>query len=138
MAASTQRANRPQRTPLGRRNVLTASARKGYQRRWVNDTDDRLLRAQEAGYTFVQDPTANTSDQVAGDPAQMGSATSKSVGKGVRAYLMEIPEDFYREDQAAKQKDVDASEAGLRAKTDEGQYGAVELGEGMSRKRRTG
>lgn len=121
-----QRANRPKRTPLGMRNVLAAEQREGYVRRWVNDVDDRLLRAEAAGYKTVLKP-ADLSDPKAGAGTQVGSAVAKSVGAGVRAVLMEIPREFYEEDQAAKQRNVDRREAGIgRQQGVKGQqYGGV-------------
>ena len=129
---SAKRTKRPKRTPLGTRNVLIAGERKGFVRRWINDVDDRLQRAKDAGYTAVLGH-GKTSDPRAGDGSQVGSVTSKSVGGGVRAVLMEIPEKFYREDQAAKQRQVDASEEGLsrqhsvRGNQYGGVYGKVKL-----------
>jgi len=116
---SAQRANRPQRTPLGRRSRLTAEKRPGYVRRWVNDVEDRLERFRAAGYDFVssQDPSEDGKE----------SRRIKNVGGGAKAYLMEIDEKFYREDQATKQQDVDAREAGLRPNTNDGQHGGVKI-----------
>lgn len=131
-ADSAQRADRPKRTPLGIRNVLTAELRPGFVRRWVNDVDDRLSRAKEAGYTPVLKPT-QTSDPRAGADSQIGTPVAKSVGGGTRAVLMEIPEGFYREDQEAKQHRVDATESGLRRQPGikgqqyGGTYGKVEI-----------
>lgn len=111
--SGAQRANRPKRTPLGTRNVLTAEQRPGFVRRWVNDVDDRLERAKDAGYTSVLKPT-EVGDPKAGADSQMGTIVAKSVGGGTRAVLMEIPEQFYREDQDAKARRVDATEQGLK------------------------
>jgi len=69
--------------------ALAASARPGYQRRWINDTPGRLQQAEAGGYSYVsEDPNAKSTD--------VGSRTSRVVGKdesgqGMRAYLMEIP-----------------------------------------------
>lgn len=103
--------NRAKRTPVGTRNVLSAKGRPGFVQRWVNDVDDRLSIFQDAGYTFVLREDANTSDSRAQDPSQMGASVKKSVGNGVTAYLMEIPEDFYKEDQILKQQRNDEIEA---------------------------
>lgn len=111
--SGAQRAKRPKRVPLGSRNVLTASNRPGFVRRWINDVDDRLERAAAAGYTSVLKPT-ETGDPKAGADSQMGTIVAKSVGGGMRAVLMEIPEEFYREDQEAKARRVDATEQGLK------------------------
>jgi len=113
---------RSARVPLGMKQAaLAASVREGFQRRWVNDTAGRLQQAEQGGYTFVaQDPTAKSTD--------VGARTSRIVGKdengqGMRAYLMEIPMDWYQEDQRAKQKPIDDFEAALKGKpTIEGGY----------------
>lgn len=125
-ADGAKRTKRPKRTPLGTRNVLIATERKGFVRRYVNDVDDRIERAKAAGYTPVT-THSDASDPRAGSDSRMGAISSKSVGGGVRAVLMEIPEKFYQEDQAAKQEQVDRSEEGLsRQKGIDGQqYGGV-------------
>ncbi len=122
---STNRADRPQRTPLGTRKRLTCEQRPGDVRRWVNDEPGRVERFKAAGYETVTD------DLKVGDPradtsTQMGSAVTADGGGGVRMVLMEIPEGFYREDQAAKQQHVDRSEDGLRPQGIKGkQYGGL-------------
>lgn len=100
---------RAKRVPLGVPSPkLAASQRPGYVRRWINDSGSRLELAQQAGYGFVtQDMKAATTDQ--------GSAFSQVVGTkegggSLRAYLMEIREEWYAEDQNAKQASVDATE----------------------------
>lgn len=107
-----QRANRPKRVPLGMRNVLAAEKRQGYVRRWFNDVDDRLSRAKDAGWTPVL-TDADAADPRAGSGSQMGSVVAKSVGGGVRGVLMEIPQEFYDEDKAAKEARIARTEQGL-------------------------
>jgi len=115
--------NRPQRTPVGRRNVLTAEQRKGYVRRWVNDEDGRVAMFQEAGYEPVQVPT-EVGDPMAGNASQVGAVVRKPVGGGKTAVLMEIPEEFYREDQDAKEAHIKAKEGALLEEVQgEGFYG---------------
>lgn len=134
--AGAERANRPKRTPLGLRNVLNAEKREGFVRRYFNDVDDRIERAKAAGYTPVL-VESDASDPNMG-PSQMGTVSAKSVGGGVRAVLMEIPEEFYQEDQAAKQARVDATETGLRPQNIKGsQYGGNYGGVEVTRKGRT-
>ena len=123
--------NRPQRTPVGRRNVLTAEQRKGYVRRWVNDVDGRIQMFEEAGYEAVTTPT-QVGDEIAGSASQVGSVVRKPVGGGVTAVLMEIPKEFYSEDQAAKEAHLKAKEGGLLEEVQgEGFYG-----EGVTVKRK--
>jgi len=120
--------NRPSRskknrTPIGARSRMSfRGLEEGYKYRVFNDVDDRLHRAQEAGYEFVE------ADEKLGDPVVAegsipGSKVAKPVGGGITGYLMRIPEDWYKEDQQAKQAEVLKSEEALQPKTDEGQYG---------------
>lgn len=119
--------NRPVRKPVGTRRVLSAEQRPGYHRRWVNDIDDRIQMFIEGGYTPVAGD-ADNSDKRATDPSKLGSSqTRKSVGGGVEAVLMEIPLEWYNEDQAAKQQRNDEIEASYnpKARNTEFSYGNV-------------
>ncbi len=88
-------APRPARIPFGSaRQKLVATERAGYHRRWFNDTARRIDAAKAAGYTFVVDPRT-------GEPTKSVVGAAKE-GGGVTAYLMEIPIEFFQEDQTAK------------------------------------
>jgi hypothetical protein len=109
-ATGREQAGRNSRVPLGvARAKLSVPERKGYVRRWVNDTEGRLLQAEQGGYQFATDQSlqigAPDVDNVNRD---LGARISRVVDKstGQKAYLMEIKEDFYAEDQAAKAKTV--------------------------------
>jgi len=120
---------RPERIPLGTRNRLRYPKRKGYYRRVFNDKDDRIQRALEAGYEFVTDHLPG-GDPRTGDPSQVGSHVAKEVGGGMKGYLMEIPIEYYKEDQKAKQDRITLLEAQMkRDKTDgiSGLYGKVAI-----------
>lgn len=122
--------NRPKRIPLGTRNVLTAPERPGYVRRFVNDEGDRVAQFEAAGYTLVRDKV-EVGDPKAGKSAQLGSVVRPSVGAGTSAVLMEIKKEYYDEDQAAKQAQIDAGEADMKANLNSGRagtYGKVEIG----------
>lgn len=93
---------RPQRTPIHSRNRLDFEQREGFVRRVVNDVDGRLKMFEEAGYEQVMTPTAGAPLE-AGDASQLGSVVRKPVGGGVEGVLMEIPREWYEEDQAAKE-----------------------------------
>lgn len=129
-----ERPARRQRTPIGTGNVLVAEQRPGYVRRFVNDTNGRVERFIAAGYEPVHSASADLSNGRM-KPSSMGdSVIRKPVGGGISAVLMEIPEEFYEEDQAAKQRDVDRIEASLQPRipagqtSSEGQYGHVQIG----------
>lgn len=106
-------AGRAKRTPLGvQRLKLQASQRPGFVRRWINDDGSRTQAALQGGYEFVRkDGQASTTD--------IGEAVSQIVGKAesgnpMRAYLMEIREDWFTEDQATKQELINATEKQIR------------------------
>ncbi len=97
---------RSTRVPLGvARSKLSVPSRPGYVRRWINDTEGRLMNAEQGGYQYATDKLdtvgAPDIDNVNRD---LGARTSRVVDKttGQKAYLMEIKEEFYAEDQAAK------------------------------------
>ena len=123
---SVQAKNRPKRTPLGARNRLSFPIsdedRDKYHYRVLNDQDDRLARAQEAGYEFVQ------SDQKLGDPraveaGMLGANVAKPVGQGTVGYLMRIPKEYYEEDQQAKEDKLKGLEKSMKPNKAESQYG---------------
>ena len=123
------RANRPKRTPIGTRNVLTTEQRDGFVRRWVNDIDDRVQMFMDAGYEVVKD-SSEVGDPRAGDAKQVGKTKRKPVGGGTYAVLMQIPKEYYDEDQAEKQQRVDKTEEALIPQDQTNLYG-----EGISIKR---
>src|SRR4051812_47316603 len=81
---------RPTRKPFGGVELKMAyPQREGFHRHWFNDVPGRVQRAQEAGYTNV---TGND-----GKPVSMVVGTAEGGGALV-AFLMEIPEEWYKED----------------------------------------
>ena len=124
-ATKTKRPDRSakKRTPLGTRNRLGfTNLDERFNYRVINDQDDRLARAEEAGYEFVE------SDEQLGDTRVAegtipGSRVSKPVGNGVTGYLMRIPINFYKEDQAAKAANIQATEDAMQPDESKGQYG---------------
>lgn len=106
-------ANRPTRTPLHKQSALTAEPRPGYVRRWVNDVVGRIDAYKKAGWIPVVGSSENTSSTA---ESQLGSVVTKVVNKdhnapSHNAILMEIPEEWYKEDQQEKQRMVDETEA---------------------------
>jgi hypothetical protein len=105
-AANRDESGRSTRVPLGvARSKLSVPGREGYVRRWINDTEGRLANAESGGYQFVQDEKLQVGQQdIDNVNRDLGARTSRVVDKttGQKAYLMEIKEEFYEEDQAAK------------------------------------
>jgi len=83
---------------------------RGMVPRWFNDDPGRIERALGGGYTFVNPVHATSLGQGAlhqdGKDPESGARVSIVVSRGdpiQRAYLMEIKEEFYKEDQADKE-----------------------------------
>lgn len=127
-AEGKSRSERPERVPLHRQNILHADTRPGYVRRLVNDQDDRIERFKKAGWSPVEDEQVG--DPHAGDASSLGSMTTKSVGAGMKAVLMEIPEEHYQEDQRDKQKRVNELEEAMEQDI-KNKLGGSAIGEGI-------
>jgi hypothetical protein len=122
---------RVRRTPVGRRNVLTLSGKEpGYEYRYVNDIGDRVQQFLDAGYELVEAKNVQIGDSRIGRPSAEGSNAQASVGNGVKAFAMRIREDWYAEDQAAKQAHVKAIEDATKEKALDGTYGKLEISKG--------
>lgn len=98
------------RVPLGvRKAKLNAEKREGYVPRWINDDGDRIAQALQGGWDFVlRDSKAATDDMGNRISRVVGS---KSSGGQLTAYLMEIREDWYQQDQAEKSQKIKATES---------------------------
>jgi len=101
------------RQPFGvPKSKLTINGAKipGFTLRWINDQDNRILEAQEGGYQHVKkDEVPNIGDKNVVDMGDLGSVVSRVVGTlpgggPMRAYLMKIEEDLYKEDQQLKRE----------------------------------
>jgi len=107
---------RPKRTPLAARNRLAIKNKEdGFVYRIVNDTDDRVEFLKEQGYELcTKEQIGAVGDKRVDNTASLGSVAHFSVGQGTKAVVMRIPQDWYQEDQAVKQQDVDAIEATMK------------------------
>jgi hypothetical protein len=131
---------RRERTPFSanRKRLEVTNKEKGYVYRWFNDQDDRISRAQEAGYEFVKKGATAVGDKEVGrGNTDINSATSTVVGRTaqsqpIRAFLMRIPEAWYQEDQDKKEATNRMVDDAIRAGKAGGasinnQYGEVDL-----------
>jgi len=128
--AKATRPQRPVRIPLGTKNVLTAPKKAGYVRRFVNEDGDRIKQFEAAGYTIVREDI-EVGDPKAGKGSKVGSAVNPSVGAGGRAVLMEIKEDWHKEDQKAKQDEILKGERDMKRQLNSGAngtYGGATIG----------
>lgn len=110
----------------GRRNKLTIAGKEpGFEYRIVNDDDDRVMDLQERGYEIVTH-AATVGDKRVGIPKKEGSPVQISVGGGKKAYLMRQKEEWYKEDQEAKQIEVNDLESSLKGDSNS-DYGKLEI-----------
>jgi hypothetical protein len=128
--------DKPVRVPFGAHRYklqLSEPELKEFKRRkmvprWINDRDGRIERALAGGYNFVDPKYARSLGQSAIHEGNQdeGSRVSKIANRGDnvgRAFLMEIKEKYYKEDQQTKQELVDKVDEDLRA----GQAGGAQI-----------
>ena len=72
----------------------------------------RLEEAQRMGYIFANDGES-LGDEAGIEASSIGSNVGRHVGHGTRGVLMKIPKNYYEEDMAAKQAEVDETEMGM-------------------------
>jgi hypothetical protein len=105
---------RVRRTPLNVRNRLSIKSRDpAYHYRIVNVKDDRIEQFKEAGYEVA--PAQQVGDKRVDQPSTLGSASEISVGQGMTAILMRQRKEFYEEDQATKQTQIDELESTMKS-----------------------
>lgn len=121
-------AGRVRRSPVGQRNVLTVAGKEaGYEYRFVNDSGDRVQEFLDNGWEIVKSNSVRVGDKRLGNTSTEGTPAKASVGGGMHAYVLRIREDWYKEDQAAKQAQVNATEAATREEALDGTYGKLEI-----------
>lgn len=119
---------RKKRIPVGGpRNLLTvANKDPNYVYRWVNDTPGRIAMFKDGGYEVVTDDN-EIGQSTVDRGSRLGSAITKSVGGLTTAVLMRIPKEWYDEDQAAKQEQIDTLEATMQEQAKKEHYGSINI-----------
>jgi hypothetical protein len=121
-------AGRPNRTPIGKRNVLTVQGKEaGFEYRFVNDSGDRVQEFLDNGWEIVTSKSVRVGDKRTGTTSAEGTPAKASVGGGLQAYVLRIRSDWHAEDQAAKQALVDKTEEATRQEALDGTYGKLEI-----------
>jgi hypothetical protein len=119
LAAKNRRlAKRKEREDLGAigEQKLVAPTRPGFKRYWAVDEGNRLAILQDRGYTFVESGgpySQGIHSTDIGENISQVTGTGKD-GAAQRSYLMEIPDEFYLEDQKSKEISRQAIEKQLR------------------------
>lgn len=127
-AISKKPSGRVSRTPVGTRNILTVAGKEpGYVYRVINDSGDRVQEFMDAGYELVDASSVRVGDKRVNTAKAEGSKAQLSVGQGQKAYVVRIKQEWYDEDQAAKQAHVNRLEEATKAKALDGTYGKLEI-----------
>lgn len=124
---------RRERTPItGTRTMLEVRGKEpGFHYAWINDEYVDLRK--ENGFEHVRHPVQVGSKRLDVSKGPTTEFVSRNVGKGVIAYLMRIPLEFYREDIEDQQRLVDektAAQIGNLSKN--GLSGEVKITHGTS------
>lgn len=132
--ANSASAQRVKRTPISGRNVLTVTGKEpGYVYRVVNDEGDRIAQFVAAGYELVDSSAVQVGDRRVDAAAPEGSKAQVSVGKGSKAFVMRIKDEYYKEDQAAKQERVNLLEQTMKQNAkNSADYGDITVSSGRT------
>lgn len=110
------------RTPLGIPSLrLPLPVIKGYFCRWFNDEGGRIEQVLSAGYEFVESEEAPGFGSSSAGNVDLGSRISTIVGVSdtgsnpMRAFLMKLRQEWRDEDDKAKQKELDKTDAAIRS-----------------------
>lgn len=143
-ANQTPTNTRRKRIPVQGGNRLELPKRPGFVRRWVHEDSridpeksGRIQKFLDAWWTFITEKGLYTGAERASDSSQMDSRVTKDGGGGITLYAMEIPQEYYDEDQAAKMEQVDRLERDIKSRlqneTGDSSYGKVSISHGISR-----
>lgn len=127
---SQEASARPSRTPVTQRNrLMIRNKEPGYVYRIVNDVDDRVSIMQELGYELVPaDAVGKVGDKRVDGASVVGSVAHFPVGQGMKAVVMRQREDWYKQDQEAKQAEIAALESTTKSDARKAaDYGSVDF-----------
>jgi hypothetical protein len=126
---------RPHRVPInGLRDKMSVEGQEpGWHYCWVNDYN--VPKYEGAGYVFVtHEVTVGSKHVNVGVP--IGEKVSFFVGNGTTAYLMRLQDEYFIEDEAHVQGEVDEREAAMKANLnskEDGRYGSVRFDDSKKR-----
>jgi len=125
-----KRSRTGKRKPLNGKNRLRFDAIEDHRIRVFNDKDDRIFEAMDNGWEPVRlAKDTDLGDMKTGDFKQPGTIITKHVGGGVTGVLMKKKNAWDKEDQEAKQKELDKQEKSLyrsnNSPDSQGIYGSI-------------
>lgn len=101
-AAVAPSKRRPRASVGGFGTKLSAPSREGYQRRFVNDTGNRIAEMEALGYTLVEEPGVQSFDP--GSRINRLAGT-KDGGAPLKTYLMETPIELYQQGRSEMEEE---------------------------------
>lgn len=131
MAAQKKHLNeekRPERVSVADqpRAILTVLNKDpDYEYRWANGNPDRLYRLKRAGYDEVTYGDLEVGEDSINAPSdeRSNSVVTRPGGQGTTLVLLRIKREWYDEDQAKKQADIDERELQMVSEAKQGRYG---------------
>ena len=126
-ATRGNRTARQTRAPVTERQILSVKGKEpGYVYRIVNDVGDRIAELQDRGYELVEASAVRDGDKRVNNAKAEGTHAQVSVGGGVKGYVMRQKQEWYDEDQLAKQSRVNQLEDTIK-QTPDGFTGSVKV-----------
>lgn len=119
---------RVRRSPLTNKGKLSVSRKDpAFEYRYVNDEGDNVSDKIERGWEPVLKSETAIGDRRVDQPAAEGSYAQVTVGQGRKAVLMKIKKEWYEEDQAIKQGDIDSKERQMLSTAAQDGYGRIDI-----------
>lgn len=119
---------RTRRSPLTNKGKLSVGRKDpDFEYRFVNDEGDNVADKADRGWEPVLKSETVVGDRRVDLPTPEGTLATVTVGQGKKAVLMKIRKDWYEEDQAIKQGEVDKLEQATKAEALDGNYGKIEI-----------
>jgi hypothetical protein len=103
---------RPFGVPVSRLSVSVEI--EGMHLRWINDEPGRIPHAQESGYAFVSPEEVGRVSREADERVRELVGTHRDQKTPMYAYLMKIPMEYYLEDRAVLNEQVDDIDDAIR------------------------
>jgi hypothetical protein len=122
---------RPIRVPVSSSRaplVVKGLDTKNFSNRWVADIDDRITDFLNGGYEFVPKNAIEQAGEATVDTSKgLDNRITKSGGRGVKLYLMRIPMNLFKEDQAAKEREIAKTVEAMKSPGKGSDYGQVKI-----------
>lgn len=122
---------RPKRTPVGSRPRMVVTGKNpGFEYRIVNDTPGNVATYVNHGWQTCTNDEVDTGNFRAEQASDMGSLASFIVdgGTGMKAYVLKISKEEYREIQEAYEDENRLiEESSTQANYNDGEYGSIKV-----------